>query len=115
MWTREAVIAVVLWVQVATVTPQLSCIAQRESNFDAYAIGALGEVGVVQWLPSTHEWLAGLFRERADLGHSVWGLLAGGATLGNPVHDMLLAAWAMSEGYGRHWSTWRGCNGKARD
>ncbi len=44
------------------------------------------------------------------MSHPLWSLLADGVTLGNPVHDMLLAAWAMSEGYGGHWSTWRGCN-----
>ena len=110
MWTREAVIAVVLWVQVATVTPQLSCIAQRESDFDAYAIGAAGEIGAMQWLPSTHEWLARLFYERADMSDPVWGLLDDGIVLGNLVHDVILAAWAIDAGYGNHWSTWGGCD-----
>ena len=109
IWTREAIIALVLWVQVATATPQLSCIAQRESGFDACAIGAAGEVGAMQWLPSTHEWLARLFYERADMSHPVWGLLADGIVPGQPVHDVILAAWAMGTGYGNHWATWGDC------
>lgn len=36
-------------------------------------------------------------------------LLADGIVPGNPVHDLILAAWAMGEGYGEHWSTWEGC------
>ena len=114
LWTKEALLALALYVQTLTAQP-VACIAERESAFNAVVIGAAGEIGVMQWLPTTHEWLAGLFKERADMSHPLWSLLADGITLGNPVHDMLLAAWAMSEGYGRHWSTWRGCNGKARD
>ncbi len=109
LWTKEALLALALYVQAVTAQP-VACIAEWETGFDAAVIGAAGEIGVVQWLPATHEWLTGLFRERADLGHPLWSLLADGVTLGNPVHDMLLASWAMSEGYGGHWSTWRRCN-----
>ena len=111
MWGRETLIALTLWVQVATGTPQMHCIAQRESNFDVNAISSAGAVGVVQWLPSTHGWLAQLFRKRADAQHPVWGLLGGEIVLGNPVHDLILAAWAIEQGYGRHWATWGWCRG----
>ena len=111
MWTRETLIAVALWVQVATATPQLSCIARRESDFDVLALSSAGAVGVVQWMPETHAWMTSLFRARADMDHPVWGLLAGEIVLGNPVHDLILAAWAIEQGYGRHWATWNRCRG----
>ena len=73
LWTKEALLALALYVQTVTAQP-MACIAERESGFDALAVGAAGEIGVVQWLPTTHEWLAELFRERANMNHPLWSL-----------------------------------------
>ena len=78
----------------------LDCIVAHESD---YAIGAQNGVneGLCQWNPDTRDWLAG-----KAAGDSAW--LHGDIGAG-PVFDVALAAWAIRNGFGAHWSTWELC------
>lgn len=99
MWTANAVIMLVIYVSVATATPAdlLHCIMQHESDYQVEAVSSAGAIGVAQFMPETHAWLA--------------QLAAMDVTLGNPVDDLLLLAWAIHHGYGPHWATWEMCKG----
>jgi hypothetical protein len=84
-------------------TPQLACIVEHESDYDVMAQNGIHE-GLVQWSPSTREWLAGKAAE-----DPLW--LHGGIAQG-PVQDVALCAWAVHNGYGSHWATFAACGGE---
>lgn len=100
-----SVIAIIaLLASVYRVDPALlDCIAYRESSYNVNAVNGV-HVGVMQWNPNTLEWLG----EKAD-ADPLW--LHGGIDHAEPVYRMALAAWAVSEGYGGHWSTLGICGG----
>ena len=81
----------------------MQCIVERESSYNVAAQN--GEcVGLVQWRPSTREWLAG--KAAAD---PAW--LHGNIGAG-PVQDVALAAFWIARGMGSHWATYEGCGGE---
>jgi soluble lytic murein transglycosylase-like protein len=87
----------VIYVSAATATPAdlMHCIVRHESDYQVEAVSSAGAIGVAQFMPTTHAWLA---------------KLAGmDARLGNPVEDLLLLSWAIEHGYGPHWATWQMC------
>lgn len=103
MTVGQVVVTVALLAQMYGVDPAvLDCIAYRESGYRVEAVNGI-HVGVMQWNPDTLAWLG----EKANtdplwLHRDVEG----------PVYRMALAAWAVSEGYGSHWSTWTICGGE---
>lgn len=104
MTVGQVIVTVALLAQCYGVDPALmQCITYRESSYNVNATNGV-HTGLVQWRPETRAWLA----EKAQ-ADPLW--LHGGIGEG-PVQDVALAAWAVSEGYGRHWSTWEGCGGE---
>jgi len=69
-----------------------SCIIAHESDWDADAVGAAGEIGLAQILPSTGEWLAGLAGMEWDEER-----------LRDPVYNMRLFVTGLSRGYDDWW------------
>jgi len=75
-----------------------ACIIQHESGWDADAVGAAGEIGLAQILPSTGEWLAGLA-----------GMAWSEERLREPVYNMKLLLEGLSRGYAWLWHTSEFC------
>lgn len=71
-----------------------SCIIEHESDWDTQAVGAAGEIGLAQILPSTGEWLAGLA-----------GIEWDEARLYDPVYSMRLLAEGLRRDYAWMWHT----------
>jgi soluble lytic murein transglycosylase-like protein len=64
-----------------------------ESGFNNSRIGAAGEIGLCQFMPSTWNW---------------WNKVRGTNLNIHSVDDQLdMMAWAFSRGYQRHWSVWK--------
>lgn len=101
MWTPNALLVLVTWVAVATSLPPegMHCLVRLESDYQIEALSSAGAVGIAQFMPETHRWLAE--KAQAELGFA--------PQLGNPVHDLLLLSWAIKSGYGEHWAAWRFC------
>jgi soluble lytic murein transglycosylase-like protein len=73
----------------------MSCIALHESDYRQDAVGAAGEIGTFQVLPSTGAW---------------WVAKSGlSGDLNDTMANINLAAWAMAHGYRGHWSTDKLC------
>jgi len=73
----------------------LACIVEAESGGDANALGAAGEVGLLQIMPETGALLA----EHAGLGeYDLW----------NPAHNLWLGAYGLSR-WPEWWTTYVGC------
>jgi len=68
------------------------CIAYHESGYDANAVGALGERGLYQILPSTGDWIA-----------EQWGLPSYDAF--DPAMNTMMAMWLLKEGHNEWFST----------
>jgi len=69
-----------------------ACIIEHESGWDTDAVGAAGEIGLAQILPSTGEWLAGLA-----------GMAWSEERLYEPVYNMKLLVTGLSRGYDDWW------------
>lgn len=81
-----------------------ACIVEKESSWDPEAVGAIGERGLTQILPSTGEWFVELARERLDL-EITWDA----DRLFEPGYNLLLFGVGHSLGYAHHWSTHEMC------
>lgn len=68
------------------------CIAYHESRYDVNAVGALGERGLFQILPSTGDWIA-----------EQWGLQEYDAF--DPATNTMMAMWLLKEGHHEWFST----------
>lgn len=102
MTIGEIIVIVSLLARMYGVSPALmDCIAYRESSYNATAVNGV-HTGVMQWNPSTLEWLS----EKAA-NDPLW--MHGYMDSSEPVYQIALSAWAVSEGYGEHWSTWDMC------
>ena len=101
-WTRDAVILLISAISLATGADEavMQCIVARESSYHVWAVGRAGEIGLAQYMPETHEWLA-----------DISGL---DVVLGEPYDDLRLLAWALQNGYEWLWSTWPLCEPKGR-
>ena len=73
----------------------LACIVEAESGGDPNAVGAAGEVGLAQLMPSTAAFIA----EHAGLGEY---------DLRNPAHNLWLGAYGLSR-WPEWWTTYEGC------
>ena len=73
-----------------------ACIVARESEWDTQAVGALGEEGLFQILPSTGQWIA----ER-------WGWQ--GYDGFDPSTNAMMGLWILRQGYDDWLSTARLC------
>jgi len=71
-----------------------SCIIAHESDWDPNAVGAAGEIGLAQILPSTGKWLAGLAGMEWDE-----------ARLREPVYSMRLLVTGLEHGWDYLWHT----------
>ena len=78
-----------------------SCIVQRESGWQADAVGAAGELGLAQIMPSTGEWWAD------EMGWQDWD----SERLRDPAVNLYILAFALSKGYDAHWSPEPACRG----
>jgi soluble lytic murein transglycosylase-like protein len=104
MTAGQVIVILSLLAQVYGVDPAvLDCIAYRESTYSVTAVNG-GHQGVMQWNPDTRAWLS----EKAQ-ADPLW--LHGGIGEG-PVYNVALAAWAVKNHYGNHWSTWEMCGGE---
>ena len=81
---------------------QAMCIVEAESNWDTFAVGALGERGLWQIHPQTWAWA------REAMGADTSFDLAFDAN-----ENTATALWLIGEGYGYWWTAWVGCGGKA--
>ncbi len=92
---RAAVVAAVVRERAAAhdVSPWLlEALATCESRLDPYAVGAAGELGLLQLHP--RGLLPAFYRMGFDDPWSVY-------------QQADFAAWAIANGYARHWSCWR--------
>ena len=81
---------------------QAMCMVSAESNWDTFAVGALGERGLWQIHPRTWAWA------RAQMGADVDFDLAFDAN-----ENTATALWLIGEEYGHWWSAWTTCGGGA--
>jgi len=89
------IILAVLCVTAGVNAAYAACIISYESDWDADAVGAAGEIGLAQILPSTGEWLAGLAGMEWDE-----------TRLTDPIYSMKLLLEGLSRGWGEWlWST----------
>lgn len=103
MTAGQVIVTVALLAQMYGVDPALlDCIAYRESTYSVDAVNGV-HTGVMQWNPDTRAWLS----EKAQ-ADPLWLHSDIGA---GPVLDIALAAWAVRNNYGTHWSTWTMCGG----
>ena len=101
MTAGQVIVTVALLSRMYGVDPAvMDCIAYRESTYNVNAVNGIHQ-GVMQWNPDTRDWLAG--KAKTDSGWLHGDIGAG------PVQDVALAAWAIKQGYGEHWSTWGMC------
>ena len=70
---------------------RLVLVAECESRFNPRAKGAAGEYGLLQFLPSTFD------RMKLDAGYDWFNIK-------NPLHQIILADWAFSNGRAHEWS-----------
>jgi soluble lytic murein transglycosylase len=85
----------VCWALQADIDPRYcACIAEHESGFQVDAVGAAGERGFLQILPSTGEW----FAKEA-------GLPWDEERLEDPEYSWTLFVWAQQNGHQEMWST----------
>lgn len=64
-----------------------------ESGGNIYAIGRAGEIGILQFMPST--WALWISKMDKNLD------------INNPEHQIEVYHWAIKQGYSRHWTCWR--------
>jgi len=73
-----------------------ACVVARESEWNPAAVGALGEEGLFQILPSTGKWIA-----------SQWGWKSYDGF--DPITNALMGTWLLAQGYDDWFSTARFC------
>lgn len=105
MTAGQVVAVVALLAQMYGVDPALmDCMVYRESSYNVAAVNGV-HTGVMQWNPSTLEWLS----EKAA-NDPLW--MHGYMDSGEPVYQIALSAWAVANGFGSHWSVWSSCEGE---
>jgi hypothetical protein len=106
--TPGAVVAIIaLLAQVYSVDAGLlNCIVAHESDYRTDAVNGIHE-GLCQYNPETLTWMAGM---AADDDTFLHGYMTPDAN--EPVYALSLMAWAIRNGMGAHWSTWRLCGGE---
>lgn len=70
--------------------PILWQVIDCESGFNQKARGKAGEIGILQFLPTTFKWMS----ELSGLNGNIY----------NPEDQIKLADWAFQNGYKNHWS-----------
>lgn len=83
------------------------CIVEKESSWDPEAVGAVGERGLTQILPSTGEWFVQLADQELDIVIE-WDP----DELFDPTYNLTLFGVGHSLGYAHHWSTHAACQEK---
>lgn len=83
------------------------CIVEKESSWDPEAVGAAGERGLTQILPSTGEWFVQLADQELDIVIE-WDP----DELFDPTYNLTLFGVGHSLGYAHHWSTHAACQEK---
>ena len=73
----------------------LACIVEAESGGDANAVGAAGEIGLLQLLPETGALIAA---HAGVTDYDLW----------NPAHNLWLGAYGLSR-WPEWWTTYEGC------
>lgn len=105
MTIAEVIIVVRILAGLYGVSPAvMDCIARCESDYNVDATNGV-HVGVMQWNPSTLEWLS----EKAA-NDPLW--MHGYMDSSEPVYQIALSAWAVANGFGSHWSVWSSCEGE---
>jgi soluble lytic murein transglycosylase-like protein len=80
------------------------CIVEKESSWDPEAVGAIGERGLTQILPSTGEWFVQLADQELDIVIE-WDE----DRLFEPAYNLTVFGIGQSLGYAHHWSTHEMC------
>lgn len=77
----------------------VDCIIKKESSYNPEAKNPNSTAsGLGQFLESTWIWMRGMMGEDTDL-----------ALRFNPEESIKTLSWALSKGYGPHWTVWRSC------
>ena len=89
--------------------PLMSCLVKAESGYDMRAVNGIHTSGP-QWNRKTFMWLAEKAIADPTFAHREY--VAEHMTPDDDLSSLFVMAWAIKNGYGSHWATYRGCGGE---
>ena len=108
MTTGQVVVTLALLATIYGVPlKQPECISWYESRHDVTAVNGI-HISVAQWNPDTFYWF--LEKTIADEYCPHREYLKAHPTPEDDLSAMILMVWAIKNGYGSHWATWKFCS-----